>query len=316
MNLLFSILLSDIIPIFAIAGVGFLLARYASADVKTVSRVVFYGLLPCFAFQMILSATATGPTVGRLIALAVVVMVAMAVVGYFAARGLGLDGKHLRAFMMVVMFSNAGNYGLPVVRFAFGPTALTYATIFFLTGSVTTYVASAFFAGSRHGRILGVLDKLWRMPALYGLAAALIVLAFGWKVPDAVMRPVTMLSDAALPVMILVLGMQLRERARLARAPGGCRSGGRAFSSGDTSDRAGPCRAYRNLRTGPSGGGDSLFDAGRCDHDDSRARIRTRARVCYQRSLHFDRRQPAHADTPDRISDLNRIRWRGCSPGG
>jgi len=143
----------------------------------------------------------------------------MAVVGYLAARGLGLDGGQLRAFLMVVMFSNAGNYGLPVVRFAFGPEALTYATIFFLTGSVPTYVASSFFAGSRRGRIAGALDKIWRMPALYGLAAALVVLAFGWTVPQAVMRPVTMLSDAALPAMILVLGMQL-ERAVWPARPG------------------------------------------------------------------------------------------------
>ncbi len=219
MNLLLPILLSDIVPIFAIAGVGFLLARYAAADVKTVSRVVFYGLLPCLAFRMLLDSTASGPTVGRLIILAVSIMAAMAVVGFLAAKGLGLDGRHLRAFLMVVMFSNAGNYGLPVVRFAFGPEALTYATIYFLTGSVTTYVASSFFADSRHGRIVGALDKIWRMPALYGLAAALAVLTFGWTVPEGVMRPITMLSDAAIPVMILILGMQL-ERAVWPSRPG------------------------------------------------------------------------------------------------
>jgi predicted permease len=219
LNLLLPILLSDIVPIFAIAGVGFLLARYAAADVKTVSRVVFYGLLPCLAFRMLLDSTASGPTVGRLIILAVSIMAAMAVVGFLAAKGLGLDGRHLRAFLMVVMFSNAGNYGLPVVRFAFGPEALTYATIYFLTGSVTTYVASSFFADSRHGRIVGALDKIWRMPALYGLAAALAVLTFGWTVPEGVMRPITMLSDAAIPVMILILGMQL-ERAVWPSRPG------------------------------------------------------------------------------------------------
>ena len=54
---------------------------------------------------------------------------------------------------------------------------------------------------------------------LYGLTAALVVLAFGWTVPEAVMRPVTMLSDAAIPVMILVLGMQL-ERAVWPSRPG------------------------------------------------------------------------------------------------
>ena len=219
MQLLLSILVSDILPVFAIAGAGFILARYARADVKTVARVVFYSLLPCFAFRMLVTAKTSEGNSGRLMLLAVTIMGAMGLVGYAAGKGLGLDSKSLRAFMMVVMFSNGGNYGLPVVRFAFGSEALTYATIFFLTGSVATYVTSAFFAGSHRSKLAGALDKIWRMPSLYGVALAMLVLALGWPVPDAVMRPVALLSDAALPVMILVLGMQL-ERAAWPARPG------------------------------------------------------------------------------------------------
>jgi predicted permease len=42
MNLLASILLTDILPIFVLAGVGFLLARFAKVDVKMLANVVFY----------------------------------------------------------------------------------------------------------------------------------------------------------------------------------------------------------------------------------------------------------------------------------
>jgi predicted permease len=219
MGVLVSILLSDILPIFAIAGAGFLLARYAGVDVRMMSRVVFYSLLPCLAFRLLVDSSASGPNVARLMLVAVLIMGAMGLVGYVAAKGLGLNGKYLRAFLMVVMFSNGGNYGLPAVKFAFGSEALTYATIFFLTGSVMTYVVGAFFAGSHQGKIAGALEKVWKMPSLYGLALALIVRAAGRPVPEAVMRPVDLLSDAALPVMILVLGMQL-ERAVWPARPG------------------------------------------------------------------------------------------------
>src|SRR6185369_4370246 len=219
MNLLVSILVSDILPIFAIAGAGFLLARYGSIDVKMLSRVVFYSLLPCLAFRLLVTSNASGPNVASLILLAVLIMSGMGLVGYIAAKGLGLEGGSLRAFLMVVMFSNGGNYGLPVVKFAFGPEALTYATIFFLTGSVMTYVAGSFFAGSHRSKIAGALEKVWKMPSLYGLAAALLVRAGGRPVPESIMRPIDLLSDAALPVMILVLGMQL-ERAVWPARPG------------------------------------------------------------------------------------------------
>jgi malate permease and related proteins len=219
MQLLLSILISDILPVFLIAGAGFFLARFAAAQVQTVARVVFYSLLPCFAFRMLVTAKISGTNAGRLMLLAVAIMGLMGVLGYAAGKGLGLDGKFLRGFMMVVMYSNGGNYGLPVVRFAFGPEALTYATIFFLTGSVSTYVSGAFFASSHRSRLAGALDKIWRMPSLYGIALALIAIAIGRPVPDAVMRPIELLSDAALPVMILVLGMQL-ERAVWPSRPG------------------------------------------------------------------------------------------------
>ena len=219
MALLLSILTSDILPIFVIAGAGFLLSRYAGADVRTLARSVFYSLLPCFAFRLLLTSSASGPDVTRLMALAVLIMLAMGVVGYAAGKGIGLEKKPLRAFMMVVMFSNGGNYGLPVVRFAFGQEALTYATIFFLTGSVMTYVIGAFFGGSHRSRIAGALEKVWKMPSLYGIALALLVRGTGTPVPEAIMRPVNLLADAALPVMILVLGMQL-ERAVWPSRPG------------------------------------------------------------------------------------------------
>ena len=77
MGLLVSILVTDILPIFAIASAGFLLARYASVDVKMLSRVVFYSLLPCLAFRLLVGSSASGPNVARLILLAVLIMGAM-----------------------------------------------------------------------------------------------------------------------------------------------------------------------------------------------------------------------------------------------
>jgi predicted permease len=151
--------------------------------------------------------------------MSVLVMLLMGGIGFFAAKTLRLDDRVLRAFIMVVMFSNGGNYGLPVVRFAFGQEALAYGTIVFLAGSVTTYFGGAMFADRGRGGFAGAFGQVIRMPALYGLAAALMIRGLGATVPEGVMRPVSMLSGSAIPVMILVLGMQL-ERAVWPTRPG------------------------------------------------------------------------------------------------
>ena len=212
MNDLFSVFASDLLPIFVIAGAGFALARWLNASAVTLTHVVFYALLPCFAFRLLISSVATGRQFGLMVLLAVLVMLAMAAVGALLSLVLRLSRAESTVLLLVVMFSNGGNYGLPVVSFAFGEDALSYGTVFFLTGSVLTNTVGAFLAAAGRRSLRTAATSMLRMPAIYGMIAAGVVLATGIAVPTPLLRPVTMLSDAALPVMILVLGMQL-ERA-------------------------------------------------------------------------------------------------------
>jgi len=209
---LFSVFASDLLPIFVIAGAGFALARWLNASAVTLTHVVFYALLPCFAFRLLISSVATGRQFGLMVLLAVLVMLAMAAVGALLSLVLRLSRAESTVLLLVVMFSNGGNYGLPVVSFAFGEDALSYGTVFFLTGSVLTNTVGAFLAAAGRRSLRTAATSMLRMPAIYGMIGAGVVLATGIAVPTPLLRPVTMLSDAALPVMILVLGMQL-ERA-------------------------------------------------------------------------------------------------------
>ena len=213
MNDLFSVFASDLLPIFVIAGAGFALARWLNASAATLTHVVFYALLPCFAFRLLITTVATGRQFGQMVLLAVLVMLAMAVVGALLSLALRLSRTESTVFLLVVMFSNGGNYGLPVVSFAFGEEALSYGTVFFLTGSVLMNTVGAFLAAAGRGSLRRAATSVLRMPAIYAIAAAMFVLATGITMPTTLLRPITMLSDAALPLMILVLGMQLERTA-------------------------------------------------------------------------------------------------------
>jgi hypothetical protein len=218
LNDLFSVFASDLLPIFVIAGAGFALARWLRASVVSLTHVVFYALLPCFAFRLLISSVATGRQFGLMVLLAVLVMLTMAAAGALLSLALRLSRAESTVFLLVVMFSNGGNYGLPVVSFAFGEEALSYGTVFFLTGSVLTNTVGAFLAAAGRRSLRTAATSVLKMPAIYGMVAAGIVLATGISMPTPLLRPITMLSDAALPLMILVLGMQL-ERASAPKRP-------------------------------------------------------------------------------------------------
>lgn len=174
--------------------------------------MVFNALAPCLVFNALATSRITGAQFGRMALFCVILTLSVGLIARLAAIPLRLDRPTTSAFVIVVMFSNGGNYGLPVVLFAFGREALSHATVYFVTSAILTYTVGIFLAaaGTRSARdaLLGVL----KVPAIYGVAAASVVLGVGIQAPLALMRPIGLLSDATVPMMILVLGMQL-ERA-------------------------------------------------------------------------------------------------------
>jgi hypothetical protein len=214
MNLLLTILLDDILPIFIVASVGFLLARRLHVDVRSLSRITFNALAPCLVFSLLVTSEISSGEFGRIAAFTVLLVAAIGVVARVGAIPFRLTRPQLAAFMIVVMFSNAGNYGLSVVLFAFGREVLARAAVYFVISALLMYTVGTFLASSGHRGGLAALRGLVRVPAVWGLVAAALVIWTGAELPKAVSRPVDLLGAAAIPSMLLVLGMQFEKGAR------------------------------------------------------------------------------------------------------
>lgn len=219
-SLLLSILRDDILPIFIVAGAGFVLARHFDVSVQTLSRVTFNALVPCLIFDALMESTLSGGDFGRMALFCVLNAAVAGAIAAAASAPFRLERQLRVAFLLVVMVSNSGNFALPLVQFAFGPEALAHATVYFVTSSLLTYTVGVFLAASGRRSVAHALSGVFRVPAIYGVGAALIMRMLDASPPEFVMRPVELLSQAALPLMILVLGMQLErvnqiERPRL-----------------------------------------------------------------------------------------------------
>ncbi len=209
MTTLLSIFANDVLPVFVVAAVGFTVARVFKADVRTLSRITFNALSPCLVFHMLVTSSLGAADFGRMTALALVTICSIGVVARLVALPFRLDRATTSAFLIVVMFSNSGNYGLPVILFAFGRDALAHATVYFVVNAVATYTLGVFLASAGHRSLAHAASGVLRVPAVWAVVAAGVVMGLGVQPPPAVMRPVELLSAAAIPTMILVLGMQL-----------------------------------------------------------------------------------------------------------
>jgi predicted permease len=205
-----AVLFADnILPILIVAGAGFVLQRLLSIDPRPLSQVIFYSFTPCLVFTLLVGETSITDQILRMVALAALVMAAIGVLSYAAARLARLDQRSAAAVILSSTFMNAGNYGLSLSLFAFGDAGLALASLFFLTSAVLTNSVGVYVASAGSLSPLVALKGLLRVPSLYAVPAALAVRAASWTIPVAIQRPIDLLSEATIPALLLLLGMQI-----------------------------------------------------------------------------------------------------------
>lgn len=221
-----AVMADVLLPIVVVVAAGYLLRRRMPLDLATVNRLAMYGLSPALIFVSLVRAQITGGAAIRMVLLSVGLMLCLAVITTAVALPLGLRGASLSALLLSSMFMNTGNFGLPLARFALGDEGFQRAVLFFIPQSIMAQTigvgvaaAGSVAAGGAWAQARAVMGRVLRMPQVYAVAAALFARFSGFALPEAtgvfggLYRGLVLLSEAALPLMLLVLGMQLAQRS-------------------------------------------------------------------------------------------------------
>lgn len=214
MSLLFSILVNEIAPILLTAGTGFALGKVFKIDLRSISRIAFYILSPCLVFISLYQTQLSGEEFGRLTLFTIITMVLLGLAAFLFGKALRLNRQMVTALIIINMFGNGGNYGLPLNSFAFGPEALARAVVYYVTSTVLVYSVGVVVASSGRDGIKQALLGVFKVPVVYGVILAILLRLANIQLPDLFFRAIQLLSGAALPVMLIVLGLQLAEVKR------------------------------------------------------------------------------------------------------
>jgi predicted permease len=207
-----SVLGSAILPVLSIAVVGYLLSRALSIETDAIATVSIYVLLPALVFDSLATSEIAGGTVAVFLLGTMLFSLAMAVLGEGVGRTVSTDGGAVDATVMTGAFPNVGNYGIPFMAFAFGAVGRSAAVLFVVGQSLVmytlgVYVASRGAAASARTAVIRIL----KLPLLYATVAGLVVQAINAVPPtdSTAMETIGLVGDAAIPLMLLLLGMEL-----------------------------------------------------------------------------------------------------------
>ncbi|HEX9618374.1 MAG TPA: AEC family transporter [Anaerolineales bacterium] len=209
MNDLLALFSNNILPFFLAAGSGYLAAKYLGVTPRSLSQVAFYIFSPCLVFNLLNTSQLTGDDIARMTGFAAIIIFTMGVLAWLFGSLLRLERRLLVAVLLTTMFGNTGNYGLSLTLFSFDETALAYASLYFVTSSILVYTVGVTIASLGSTDLKTALLGLLKVPAVYAVVMALLFNHFGLRLALPLERTVTLLGDAAIPALMVLMGVQL-----------------------------------------------------------------------------------------------------------
>jgi predicted permease len=194
--------LGIVAPVFMLIGLGWLLGSLRRIDVTSLTEVVVYLSGPALVFRALTHDRLELAEIGVLASGSLFIVLAVGGMVALAARGVG---RRPGALYLPAMFMNAGNMLLPLSLFAFGPEGLRKAAVIFATMCLLQSTLGVAIASGRRD-----FREALRLPYIYAVAAAFGLRALDLAVPKLLERPIELVADTAVPLMLLALGLRLR----------------------------------------------------------------------------------------------------------
>jgi predicted permease len=200
-----SALVNVVFPVIFVVGVGVLLGRFQKIDSGSLSRLALYALVPCLAFDTLLTTTVKPLEFLRIASVYLLTVGLLALLGWLVARNLETSK---RSFIISVILGNNGNFGLPMAFFALGKSGLELSLMVFLTSVLVTFIAGPAILSSR-GNIMQSVAGVAKLPlvwfALLGWSLNLLHI----QLPEALTKGVHLMAQATVPILLLSLGLHM-----------------------------------------------------------------------------------------------------------
>ncbi len=204
-----EIIITIITPIILVAGLGAVVDRTRIIEARSLSQIIIYLASPALAFFGIANATIDSRELAGLALAYFLSSGLITLLAWLIARWLGLDRLTSSAFILSVALINVANYGIPLNEFAFGQPGLERAIIIGVLGAIYAYTVGIFVASSGQASLASSLTNILKLPLPYAAGLGLAINLGQWPVPGIIMRVTGLLGDAAVPLMLVMLGIQV-----------------------------------------------------------------------------------------------------------
>lgn len=205
-----TIFIQVVLPVLLIFLAGYGLQRWKRLDIKALSTVALYIFTPMLVIQTFYRTDLDKQYINMLIFSMILLMVLILICKiycYFRKY----DRSTESGLILATAFMNSGNYGAPIVLFAYGEKAFIYAVSLLVLHAILMNFFGIYYAARENNGAITALKSVIEMPATYAVIIAILIKVWDIQIPDNLMSAVDLLGPVTIPLVMLILGMQLAE---------------------------------------------------------------------------------------------------------
>jgi predicted permease len=201
--MIFEILLANVLPLYGLIIIGFLIGRYAKLEVEPIATLMIYGLIPIVMF----GATAKMELLKEHILPAFIIgaiSLSASILAYYFAKRIWPDDNRANLLAMLGVSSNATYFGIPIAiamtdKSWLGVYMLMLIPLFILDASL-----GVFFAARGQFSVKQSLINVAKLPIIYGAISGLIYNMIGLT-----LAPLLVVYWERFTGSVIIVGMML-----------------------------------------------------------------------------------------------------------
>ena len=209
MQLFLDIFTGITLPILLLVAVGYGVQRRYSFDVATLTRMQVYVLLPGALVYFPTAAKLPFETIWPIVWLSLLHFAFMFALGWMVAKAFGMSRNQTGLMALAALFSNSGNYGIPLIQLTFPEDYLLYQSVILAMHSVLIVPLTLLVMERKGEERPNVWRTLFGTPLLPAAALGYLLKGFDVTLPTVLVVPLKLISEAFTPMALLLLGVQL-----------------------------------------------------------------------------------------------------------
>ena len=198
-------IIAIVAPLFLIVSIGYAYGARWRPEMTIANQLIMDVFMPALIFSVMIRQDFYPAQYLNLMLAGTILMLVSGLLAVPVAKTMGFDW---RSFVPPIMFKNWANLGIPLYVFTLGDAALGGGVMLVVVGNILCFTIGTYIYS---GKLTGL--EILKTPIILAVISGVVINIAEIQIPSSVAKPIDMLGQVAIPMMLFSLGVRLTRTA-------------------------------------------------------------------------------------------------------